>query len=1225
MASASSSTPSSCASYLNPTGYHAFLSFRGEDTQFNFTSHLYHALVRHGIRTFKDDPELLSGEAITDALVSAIHQSKTYIVVLSENYASSRWCLDELINILNCCKTEQRLIIPVFYNIEPSVVRHQTGSYHEAFQKHEIRFVGEMEKIHKWRLALTEVAEFSGKHVSAKRCEAHIVNEIVEEILRKINLKALEVAKYPVGLNSRVECLMTLLSSDTEGVYRIGIYGMGGVGKTTLAKALYNQLLLRGFQGSCFLANIREVSKTVKGIVSLQQQLINDILKSKTRVKIHNVEEGTKSIREIICSAKILVLIDDIDELEQYESLVGPFASGSIVIITTRDEEILDKIEVESRYRVNELDDAESLALFTQHAFEKAKPDNTFMVLSKDILRLAGGLPLALKVFGSYLSMRSEVGWKSYIEKLQRHPNSTIQHKLLISLDALESDDPMLKKMFLDIACFFIGRKKIEVVEILKTYYSYVEHNIDILDKRCLLTTNDRDELRMHDLLRDMGREVARNNSADEPGKHSRLWASKDICIVLKKHKGTEAIEAIIPSDFYYQTALNGVSFNTETFKRMSNLRFLCLNYLSLIGSYEQIFEDLRWLCWEFCPLKCLPSEFYPQNLVVLKLPHSKLRIAWEVTMASQIFEKLMTLDLSDSLELTTTPDFTKFPCLETLNLEGCKSLEEVHISIGSLVKLVSLNLGGCVNLRCLPDTICNLTALKRLDIVSCRRLQALPAELGNIKSLEELNAEELTVSKLPDSIGCLSKLVVLELSYNKNLENIPDSICNLRALEVLCISGCSSVEALPLKLGNIESLRKLDAEGLSVLKLPDSIGCLGKLVELRLSSNNYLETLPGNVCNLRALEVLSISDCRSLKALPVQCGNIQSLKVLNATELTVSKLPDSIGCLFKLVQLRLNNNENLESLPDSVCNMRSLQNLEIEDCCRLLYIVKLPPNLKWIRANGCTSMKRLHVYSLKQLETLNLRNCSALAEILGLEELASLEVLHLTGCSSLTEIQGLKQLTSIRILDLGGCNSSLACTSSKCFFEIYSGFGHEIKIYTSAEFPDWINESLDLSESANSESTLSLNLVPDVSHNFLAMILCFTHLGGYINYVSTYSVKNIRSDFVWTGSFYINNGPLMIIVPRSDFPVTEGDDKIELTAPRVKIHGIHLLYKTEEATTTDEYSSSTVNVGNKRSYDFVQHIDEYDSITASNVEDGRSYPCKWLKYLESDKNWLSL
>ena len=128
------------------------------------------------------------------------------------------------------------------------------------------------------------------------------------------------------------------------------------------------------------------------------------------------------------------------------------------------------------------------------------------------------------------------------------------------------------------------------------------------------------------------------------------------------------------------------------------------------------------------------------------------------------------------------------------------------------------------------------------------------------------------------------------------------------------------------------------------------------------------------------------------------------------------------------------------------------------------------------------------------------------------------------------------------------------------------------------------------MSESANSGSTVSLDLAPNVSHNFLAMILCFTHLGGYINYATTYSVKNVTSDFVWTGSFYINNGPLMVIVPRSDFPVTEGDDKIELTAPRVKIHGIHLLYKTEEATTTDEYSSSTVDVGNKRSYDFIQH-----------------------------------
>lgn len=159
--------PSYYASDSTPTRWDVFLSFRGQDTRFKFTSHLYAALDRHGVQTFKDDPELHSGEVITDALLQAIQESKTYIVVLSENYASSGWCLDELVEIYKCHKAMKRLVIAVFYNIDPSVARYQTGRFSEAFEKHQVRFG--MERVNKWRHTLTEVSRFSGYHISENR------------------------------------------------------------------------------------------------------------------------------------------------------------------------------------------------------------------------------------------------------------------------------------------------------------------------------------------------------------------------------------------------------------------------------------------------------------------------------------------------------------------------------------------------------------------------------------------------------------------------------------------------------------------------------------------------------------------------------------------------------------------------------------------------------------------------------------------------------------------------------------------------------------------------------------------------------------------------------------------------------------------------------------------------------------------------------------------------
>ena len=154
----SSSAPFSTCSYK----YDVFLSFRGEDTRHGFTGHLYKSLIEKRINTFIDD-ELTRGNEISQALLQVIDESKLSLIVFSENYASSKWCLDELVHIIECRRSKNQLVRPIFYKVEPSDVRHQRGSFGLALAEHER--LG-MANVFRWREALTEAANLSGWHVS---------------------------------------------------------------------------------------------------------------------------------------------------------------------------------------------------------------------------------------------------------------------------------------------------------------------------------------------------------------------------------------------------------------------------------------------------------------------------------------------------------------------------------------------------------------------------------------------------------------------------------------------------------------------------------------------------------------------------------------------------------------------------------------------------------------------------------------------------------------------------------------------------------------------------------------------------------------------------------------------------------------------------------------------------------------------------------------------------
>ncbi|XP_060674515.1 TMV resistance protein N-like [Ziziphus jujuba] len=151
-------------SWANPPDkrYDVFLSFRGEDTRSGFTSYLYAALCEKGFSTYMDEHKLERGDEISPTLLKAIEESKISVVIFSEKYASSTWCLNELVHILECKKNNGQIVMPIFYGIVPSDVRKQNGSYGMAFAEHEESFRDRIKEVHQWRAALKEVSNLCG-------------------------------------------------------------------------------------------------------------------------------------------------------------------------------------------------------------------------------------------------------------------------------------------------------------------------------------------------------------------------------------------------------------------------------------------------------------------------------------------------------------------------------------------------------------------------------------------------------------------------------------------------------------------------------------------------------------------------------------------------------------------------------------------------------------------------------------------------------------------------------------------------------------------------------------------------------------------------------------------------------------------------------------------------------------------------------------------------------
>ncbi|XP_061988209.1 disease resistance protein RUN1-like [Rosa rugosa] len=531
----------------------------------------------------------------------------------------------------------------------------------------------------------------------------------------------------------------------------VGIWGMGGIGKTTVAKAIYNKFY-HNFDSKSFLADVRETAKDSNGKIALQERLLSDVLKP-TKIVVGDVSRGINVIRERLGRKKVLFIVDDVDHEDQLNALAvrrDSFGPGSRIIITTRDRHLLELLKVDTIHLTQEMNEEEAIELFSWHAFQNHSPNEDYIELSRRVVTYCGGLPLALEILGSFLFGRSIEDWISTLKKLKKIPDVRIQSRLRISFDAIDESQ---RNIFLHICCYFIGMDKNYVIKILKGCGFSPEIEISVLLQRCLVTVSEKNKLMMHDLLRDMGREVVREESPNRPERRSRLWRKEDVIDVLTDESGTEETEGLAIN---LQRSDN-MSFSTVSFRNMKRLKLLQLNHVQLTGDCDKFPKKLRWLCFRGFSLQFIRNELLNETyLVSVDLRYSNLVRVWEY---SWRLGKLEILNLSHSHYLKQSPDFSHLPKLRYLILKDCVSLPEIHWSVGLLRRLALLNLKGCTMLKDLPEDFYKLIHVKTLVLSGCSRFENLSKNIGNMISLKTLIISGTAISEVPSSVDNMRRL----------------------------------------------------------------------------------------------------------------------------------------------------------------------------------------------------------------------------------------------------------------------------------------------------------------------------------------------------------------------------------------------------------------------------------------------------------------------------------
>ncbi|GLJ34162.1 hypothetical protein SUGI_0686790 [Cryptomeria japonica] len=589
-------------------------------------------------------------------------------------------------------------IIPIFYYVDPSDLRwitQEKGIYADAFSQHEKKGRYTPEKLQEWMKALHDVSFLEGHKINDySGDEGRVLKNVVNCVVKAMKRVPLEVAKYPVGMDE-------------------------------------------------------VVTNFERNAVQSAQKHHNDLLHI-SDLSLGNVEDGKRILSNRLRYVRALIVLDDVDHIDQLDALLpnlNNLGSDSLVIVTTRELGVLASWDIYSIYKMPELNDSRARQLFCWHAFLHPSPPSGFETLVERFLKVCNGLPLSLKVLGGQLHGReSKDYWRSQLNKISRILPSDIIKRLKVCFDALDREE---QEMFLDVACFLIGQAKSVAIALWDGSGWSGLHGLETLVNKCLVEliydkANHTEKIRMHDHLRDMGREIATTHSPN------RYWSSQQI-LNIHKHSGERMpIRGIssetLKSEFFLKTFVGN---SRRGFKRLrSSLasQILLVSGNELTEEIVSLSQDLVWLCWDRFPHRNLPSWVKFTSLTVLQISDGDIEELWGDNVDPPL--KLIELDFTSSWKLQ------RFPT-----------------SIGRLKHLKRIIFDNRWDRRSpcssLPEEFCDLQSLEHLVLKSFESLPSLPARFGELKNLRHINLSRCSeLKKLPVSFKHLIHLEFLDLSY---------------------------------------------------------------------------------------------------------------------------------------------------------------------------------------------------------------------------------------------------------------------------------------------------------------------------------------------------------------------------------------------------------------------------------------------------------------------------